>query len=177
MYILTRKRKIINSKSNIFEKGGKDIKNGVGMESNEEYLELVKRHTPKSKVISHAVAAFVGGGAICAVAEGVSQLLLYLGVAERDAYLWVTLIFIFIGSLLTALGVFDKIANIIYSGALVPVTGFSNAVSSAATDAGCEGKISGVGTKIFSVSGPVILFAALSGTLYGFVYFLVGLLK
>ena len=87
----------------------------------------------------------------------------------------VTLCFIFIGSALTAVGLFDKISNFLYAGVLVPVTGFSNSVTSAALDTRSEGYISGVGSKIFTVAGPVILFSALSGTLYGFIYFLVSL--
>ncbi len=145
------------------------------MEKSEKYLKLTQKHTPKSDTLSHAVRAFLGGGAVCALGEGLAFLYLYMGLDKKDAYLCVTLTFILLGSLATALGFFDKISNVIYAGVLVPVTGFSNSITSAAIDTRTEGYVNGVGSKIFTVAGPVILFAGISGTLYGFVYFLTSL--
>ena len=145
------------------------------MEKNEEYRQIVKKHTPKSKTLNHTLFAFLGGGGICLAGEGLAYLYSYLGANEENAYLLVTLTFIFLASIATALGFFDNISNYLYAGVLVPVTGFSNSVTSAALDTREEGYISGVGSKIFTVAGPVILFSALSGTLYGFIYFLVSL--
>ncbi len=142
------------------------------MEKSEKYLKLTYKHTPKSDTLSHAIRAFVGGGTLCALGEGLAFLYLYMGLDKKDAYLSVTLSFILLGSVATALGFFDKIANVIYAGVLVPVTGFSNSITSAAIDTRTEGYVSGVGSKIYVVAGPVILFAGISGTLYGFVYFL-----
>ncbi len=150
-------------------------KRRIFMQTSKEYRLLCDKRAPKSKVISHSVAAFLGGGFICAVGELLSYLYISLGLSQENAYLSVTLTFIVIASLLTGIGVFDKITNLIYAGTLVPVTGFSNAVTSAAIDTRNEGYISGVGSKIFTVSGPVILFAALSGFLYGLIYFLLNL--
>ena len=76
-------------------------------------------------------------------------------------------------SLATALGFFDKIARFCGAGTLVPVTGFSNSVTSAAIDNRSEGYISGVGAKIFTVAGPVILYSSVAGTVYGLIYFIV----
>ena len=145
------------------------------MEKSEKYINLTNKHTPKSDTLSHAIRAFVGGGALCAAGELLAFLYLYIGLDKKDAYLCVTLTFILLGSLATALGFFDKISNVIYAGTLVPVTGFSNSITSAAIDTRTEGYVSGVGSKIFVVAGPVILFAGIIGTLYGFVYFLTGL--
>lgn len=142
------------------------------MEKSEKYLYMTDKHTPKSSTVKHAVFAFIGGGAVCAAGELIAFLYLYMGAQKKDAYLLVTLTFILLGSLATALGFFDKIANVIYAGALVPVTGFSNSITSAAIDTRTEGYVSGVGSKIFTVAGPVILFAGISGSLYGFIYFL-----
>ncbi len=143
------------------------------MEKNEDYKRTVEKNTPKSRAVHNATAAFLGGGFICLIGEGLAALYQYFGIDKENGYLLVTLTFIFIGSLLTAVGLFDKISNFLYAGVLVPVTGFSNSVTSAALDTRSEGYISGVGSKIFTVAGPVILFCALSGTLYGFIYFLV----
>ena len=142
------------------------------MEKSEKYLRLTDKHTPRSSVAAHAARAFFGGRVLCAMGEGLAYIYLYMGLEVKDAYLCVTLTFILLGSLVTALGFFDKLSNIIYAGALVPVTGFSNSITSAAIDTRTEGYVSGVGSKIFTVAGPVILFAGISGTLYGFVYFL-----
>ena len=147
------------------------------METSEKYVRLTEKHTPKTSTLSHTVRAFFGGGLICALGECLASSYLYMGLEKKDAYLAVTLTFILIGSLATALGFFDKMANIVYAGVLVPVTGFSNSITSAAIDTRTEGYVNGVGSKIFTVAGPVILFAGISGSLYGFVYFLTGLLQ
>lgn len=142
------------------------------MEKNIDYKNCVMRHTKKSSTFKNAVYAFIGGGVLCTVGEILSYIYIYFGMSDTDAYLSVTLTFIFIGATLTALGVFDNLTNFIFAGALVPVTGFSNSVTSAAMDAADDGHTAGIGAKIFTVSGPVILFATLAGVLYGFVYYL-----
>ena len=109
------------------------------MEKNQEYRQITDKHTPKSKTAIHTLFAFLGGGAICLLAEALAYLYSYLGASEENAYLLVTLTFIFLGSLTTALGIFDNISNYLYAGVLVPVTGFSNSVTSAALDTREEG--------------------------------------
>jgi stage V sporulation protein AC len=104
---------------------------------------------------------------------GISENVLYLScVEEKTAKTLVTVTLIFIASVLTGFGVFDNIARHAGAGTLVPVTGFSNAVTSEAMDSRSEGVILGVGAKIFTVAGPVILFGILSGVVYGVIYFL-----
>ena len=132
------------------------------MDSNEK-LEIIKRHSPKSPVLKNCLWAFVGGGAICAIGEGVRLLLLSLGVSAEDAPMLVTLLFILIGSLLTALGVFDLLARKFGAGTLVPVTGFSNSITAEAVEARYEGYILGVGANrrgtrdcLFAVFGGYI---------------------
>ncbi len=142
------------------------------IQSNSFYKEIVKKNTPKTDLLKHSLLSFLGGGIICMTGELFSSFYIYLGIKSDEAYLITTLTFIFIGATLTSLGVFDNITNFFYSGTLVPVTGFSNAITSAAMDGAGTGHTVGVGTKIFSVCGPVILFATLSGVLYGFIYFL-----
>ncbi len=146
------------------------------MEKNIDYQSCVGRHTKQSSTFKNGVRAFLGGGALCAVGEILSYIYIYLGLSKTDAYLSVTLTFIFIGATLTALGVFDTLTGVIFAGALVPVTGFSNSITSAAMDAADDGHTVGIGAKIFTVSGPVILFATIAGVLYGFVYYLTTLI-
>ena len=138
-------------------------------------LHLIEKHSLKSPVFKNSIWAFFGGGAICALGEGIRLFLILLGVLEKDAPMYVTLIFIFIGSLLTALGVFDILAKRLGAGTLVPVTGFSNSITAEAVEARYEGYILGVGAKIFTVAGPVIAYSLLSGAIYGVILYFVNL--
>ena len=142
------------------------------MQKSSDYKEIIKAHSPKSKVVKNSTKAFFFGGLICFLGELLAEVYMILGVKEKNAYMLVTVSLIFIAALLTGLGVFDKIARHAGAGTLVPVTGFANAVVSPAIDTKSEGFILGVGAKIFTVAGPVILFAVLSGTLYGIIYFI-----
>ena len=143
----------------------------MNAERNEEYKLLITRHAPASPILKNCILAFIFGGAICSFGEALANLFSYLGLPTRDAYLSVSLFYILLSSLLTGLGVFDKIAKHAGAGTLLPVTGFSNAVTSAALDTRSEGFISGVGTKIFSVAGPVIIYSSIAGTVYGLLYY------
>ena len=136
--------------------------------------ELIKRHSPRSRVVRNSLLAFIFGGVICALGECLYHLYLYLGADEKTAPTLVSISLIFIAATLTVIGVFDMIAKHAGAGTLVPITGFSNAITSQAIDAKSEGFVLGVGAKIFTVSGPVILFGLGAGVLYGIIYVLVG---
>ena len=137
-----------------------------------EKKRLIEKHSPHTRVLKNAFWAFIFGGAICGAGQiGYMALLPVVG-DERLAATLVTLSLIFIGSVLTGFGVFDKIARHAGAGTLVPVTGFSNAVTSEAMDSESEGVVLGVGAKIFTVAGPVILFGVVSCVIYGVIYFI-----
>ena len=146
------------------------------MENSKTYKERIKRHTPKSRLWKTLPQAFLVGGALCAVCEAFATLLQKMGVEREDAYLTVTVTVIFISSLLTALGKFDKLAKYAGAGLSVPVSGFANSVTSSALDTRREGLVLGVGAGIFTVAGPVILYAVLSGVLYGAIYYILKIL-
>ena len=137
-----------------------------------EKKELIKKHSPGSTILKNSLLAFIFGGAICLIGELILGLYVNMGVDEKSASTLMTVTLIFIAALLTGLGIFDKIAKHAGAGTLVPVTGFANAVVSEAMDAKNEGYVLGVGAKIFTVAGPVILFGILSGVVYGVIYFL-----
>ena len=141
------------------------------IEKNEDYKRITKKYDKKSPVLKNSFFAFLTGGFLCFAGELLSSFYRFLGASFENSYLLVTITFIIIASLATAFGFFDKIARFAGAGTLVPVTGFSNAVTSAAIDNRSEGFILGVGAKIFSVAGPVILFSTLSGTVYGIIYY------
>ena len=138
----------------------------------QDYQALVKRRAARSPLLKNACAAFWTGGAICAFGEGLRMLFLFWGVEEKTSFTLVTVTLIFIAACLTGLGVFDCIARYAGAGTLLPVTGFANAVVSPAMDTKSEGFIMGVGTKIFTVAGPVLLYATVAGSLWGVIYFL-----
>ena len=144
--------------------------------NNTEKQKLIEKYSPRTKLVKNSVLAFLFGGVICAMAEGLFLIFLSLGIEEKLAGPLVTLILIFIASVLTGFGIFDRIAKHAGAGTLVPVTGFSNSVTSQAMDSSSEGIILGVGAKIFTVAGPVILFGISSGVLYGLIYFFYNLI-
>lgn len=138
----------------------------------EEYKEYAKKHAPKSPILKNCLKAFFCGGLICAISQGFRQLYsTAFGVETTTASALASITLAFIAIVLTALGVFDNIAKHAGAGTLVPITGFANAVSSPAIDSKSEGLVLGVGTKIFSVAGPVLLYGTLAGVIYGVIYY------
>ena len=133
--------------------------------------ELIKKHSPSSTLFKDCILAFIFGGFICCIGEALLLLYSSLGADEKTAGTLVTVSLIFLASVLTAFGIFDNIARYAGAGTLVPVTGFSNAVTSQAMDAKSEGYVMGVGAKIYTVAGPVILYGLLSGAIYGVIYY------
>jgi stage V sporulation protein AC len=144
------------------------------MDKNEK-IKLIKKYESRSPLIKNFIMSFLFGGTICLLGEFIKRGLIYLEISSDDARALTTVILIFIASVLTGLGIFDKIARHAGAGTLVPVTGFSNAVTSQAMDSGSEGIILGVGAKIFTIAGPVILFGITSGVIYGIIYYLFSL--
>lgn len=138
-----------------------------------DYKKYAKAHAPKSPTLKNCIRAFVVGGAICTLGQGLMQIYKELcKLSEEDAGALVSCSLIFIAVTLTALGIFDRIAKFAGAGTLVPITGFANAVVSPAIDAHSEGLILGVGAKIFTVAGPVLLYGTLAGAVYGVIYWI-----
>lgn len=147
------------------------------MENSKSYKKRIKLHTPPSSLIKDCTSAFFSGGLICLIGEMLIVFFKYLGMDEETSYTALTFFLILIAAILTAIGVFDKIARFAGAGTLVPVTGFANSVVSPAIDTKSEGFVLGVGAKIFTVAGPVILYGSLSGVLYGIIYYVITLLS
>lgn len=139
--------------------------------------QLIKKYSPPSRLFKNSLLAFIFGGALCTIGELLMMLYSQYISDESTVGMLVTVTLIGLGALLTGLGIFDKIARYAGAGTLVPVTGFSNAVVSEAMDSKSEGYVLGVGAKIFTVAGPVILFGLLSGVVYGVIYYALGMLS
>ena len=138
-----------------------------------QYKRYATAHAKRSPILKNCVLAFLIGGGICLFSEGLFMLFTSAAALSEDnarALCSVTLIFLAV--LLTGLGVFDKIAKHAGAGTLVPITGFANSVASPAIDSRAEGCVLGVGAKIFTVCGPVLLYGTLSGAIYGVIYWI-----
>ncbi len=141
------------------------------------YRRFADAHAPRSPMAKNCLLAFLAGGGICTLGQGLHDLfekLLHMGAEMSSTLTSVTLILIAV--ILTAFGSFDRIAKFAGAGTLVPITGFANAVVSPAIDSHAEGLVLGVGAKIFTVSGPVLLYGTLAGTVYGVLYWASGII-
>ncbi|MCR5649490.1 MAG: stage V sporulation protein AC [Oscillospiraceae bacterium] len=141
---------------------------------NEEYARLVKKLAPASPVAKDCAKAFVSGGVICAAGQALLEFWKAVGLAEKDAAAAVSVTLIFVGALLTGLGVFDKIAKHAGAGTLVPITGFANSVAASALEFKTEGFVAGTAVKMFTIAGPVIVFGVAASVVYGIVLVIVG---
>lgn len=143
--------------------------------TNKEYSEYVKKKTPNSKLFPNMIKAFIVGGLICCIGQGITDGLTAWGLSEENAATATSIILVFVGALLTGVGVYDDIAKFAGAGTLVPITGFSNSVVSPALEFKSEGFITGTAAKMFVIAGPVIVFGIASSIVYGIVLVLFGL--
>ncbi|MBQ8403116.1 MAG: stage V sporulation protein AC [Clostridia bacterium] len=142
----------------------------------ETYKKYAKSRAPSSPLLKDMLFAFLVGGAICAFAEGIYNFYLYIKIEEDTVRTLVPVTIVFLASLTTGLGVFDNLAKFAGAGTLVPITGFSNAVISPALDDKSEGLVMGVGAKMFTIAGPVIVYGVISSVIYGVLYWLCGVI-
>ena len=140
------------------------------------YKRFTDAHAPRSPILKNCSCAFLIGGLICVLGQGLRDVYQNLcGIEEENAAALTSITLILIAVILTAIGWFDRIAKFAGAGTLVPITGFANAVVSPAIDSHAEGLILGVGAKIFTVAGPVLLYGTLAGSIYGVIYWVAGL--
>jgi stage V sporulation protein AC len=140
----------------------------------EQYKKYASAHAKHSPLLKDCCFAFLIGGTICLLGELLTTLYRSLSfIPSSQAPTLTSITLIFLSVLLTGLGVYDKIAKIAGAGTLLPITGFANAVASPAIDSRAEGYVLGVGAKIFTVSGPVILYGTLTGAIYGLIYWII----
>ena len=143
------------------------------MQTKEEaYNEYVKRVTPKSNLLLNMVKAFLVGGIICTIGQVISTLFMNNGLDKDTANSWTLVILIATTVILTGFNIFPKIAKFGGAGALVPITGFANSVVSPAIEYKKEGQVFGIGCKIFTIAGPVILYGILSSWVLGVIYWI-----
>ena len=141
------------------------------MELNKKaYDEYVKQITPVNELGSDMLHAFVTGGTICALGQTSVMLMMnYLGMEKEDAQTWMLVELILTSILLTGFGIYPKLVKWGGAGALVPITGFANSVVAPAIEYKAEGHVFGIGCKIFTIAGPVILFGVFTSWILGII--------
>ncbi len=137
----------------------------------EEYKQMQKDAAPHSKSYLNIPMAFLVGGLICVIGQLLLEGYGALGLDKDAAATWNCVTLISLSALLTGFGVYERLAKHAGAGTLVPITGFANAISSSAIEAKSEGFILGVGAKIFTIAGPVILYGCAASVVYGIVYY------
>lgn len=142
--------------------------------SKTQYDQMVKKATPNSSLLADMAKAFVVGGIICVIGQVICDLYIMADISKDDASALTSATLILIGAALTAFGVYDKIANVGKAGTLVPITGFANSIVSPAMEYRTEGLVPGVGTKMFTIAGPVIVYGISASVVYAFLLKLFG---
>lgn len=143
--------------------------------TNEEYNEYLKKKSPPSPLVPDMIKAFIVGGLICCIGQGLISLWGMFDLSEEDAATAATITLVFLGAFLTGFGLYDDIAKFAGAGTLVPITGFANAVVSPALEFKSEGLVTGTAAKMFTISGPVIVFGLTASVVYGMILVLFGL--
>ena len=140
---------------------------------NKNYIEYVKAISPKTKQKRSLFHAFWVGGLICSIGQTFRYVLQYfVGLSGDELSSYVSLIMVFLGAILTGLGIYDRIGKYAGGGSIVPITGFANSVVSPAMEFKTEGYIYGTAAKMFIVAGPIIVFGIASSVLVGLLYFI-----
>ncbi len=139
---------------------------------NKNYLAYVNSFSPPTQHFKNCLRAFLVGGFICTIGQFLRYILEWAGLYGDELSGTVSTILIFLGTLLTGLGVYDRIGRNAGAGSIVPITGFANSVCSPAIEFKTEGLVYGMGAKMFIVAGPIIVFGVLSGTIVGILYLL-----
>ena len=145
----------------------------MNQERKQWYEEYVKEKTPVHNVYLNMAKAFVLGGTICVIGQGITNYCIKLGMDQETAGLWTALSLIFISVVLTGLNIYQKLATWGGAGALVPITGFANSVAAPAIEYKKEGQVFGIGCKIFTIAGPVILYGIFISWVLGIIFLII----
>lgn len=141
------------------------------------YQEYVKKKMPKSNLLKECIMAFIVGGLICTFGEVLNVLgedILLL--SEEGVGAFRSAVLIFLGALFTGIGIYDVLGRYAGAGSIVPITGFANSIVSPALEYKWEGYILGVGAKLFTIAGPVLVYGISSSILVGLIYYIIGVI-
>lgn len=136
------------------------------------YEQMVQKTSPRPNLTINCLKAFAIGGAICTFGQVINNLYRYWGMNKIDAGTMTSVTLIFLGALFTGLDIYDAIGNFAGAGSVIPITGFANSIVASAIEYKKEGYILGVGAKMFTIAGPVIVYGVISSVLVGLIYWL-----
>ena len=142
------------------------------LDTQKDYQEYVNQKSPNSPILKNCFNAFWVGGLICSIGQIIFSFCLYKGLDETASGTIVSIILIALSAFLTGLNIFNKIGKFAGAGSLVPITGFANSIVAPAMEYKSEGYIMGVGAKMFTVAGPVLVYGISTSIIVGIVYFL-----
>lgn len=139
--------------------------------NNKEYQDYIKKSSPKTKELKTLIPAFLVGGLICCIGEAISMAYaaIFPELSKTDLGSATSATLIFLGSLLTAIGVYDKIGAVSGGGSIIPITGFANSIVSPAMEYNREGIFYGICAKMFTIAGPIIVFGIAASVIVGIV--------
>ncbi|WP_422443851.1 stage V sporulation protein AC [Thermoanaerobacterium sp. DL9XJH110] len=141
----------------------------------QDYKNFVKQKRPKPPYLQNIIMAFLIGGLICVVGQLVMNFFISTGMSQKEAGAPTAAIMVFLGALLTGLGIYDKIGKRAGAGSIVPITGFANSIVAPAMEFKREGYVFGVAAKMFVVAGPVLVYGISSAVVIGLIYYLIKL--
>ena len=141
-----------------------------GEEQKKEYQDYVKQVTPTHSLWKNMAKAFLTGGIICVIGQGIMNYAQTLGLDRGAAGAWTSIVLVLLSVLLTGFNIYPGIAKFGGAGALVPITGFANSVAAPAIEFQKEGQVFGIGCKIFTIAGPVILYGVFTSWVLGVIY-------
>lgn len=137
----------------------------------QKFQQLYEQSKPKPNILLNSIRAFWTGGLICIVGEVIYDILIYFGIEKFEAMAFESILMILIGSILTGLGIYDKIGDYAGAGSVVPITGFANSIVSPAIEFKKEGFVFGVASKMFVIAGPVLVYGITSSFILGLLYY------
>ena len=140
--------------------------------TDKQYARLVEEMSPKSPIVRDCIGAFVIGGLICTLGQALINLYTFLGLEKDAAGTACSMTLVALSALLTGLSVYDDIAKLAGAGTLVPITGFANSIAAPAVEFRTEGFILGLGAKMFTIAGPVIVYGLSASVVYGVIYWI-----
>ena len=139
------------------------------IETNQEYSDYVDQKSPNSPILKNCFNAFWTGGLICSIGQIIMDFSMFKGLDQTSASTVVSIVLIGIAALLTGLNIFNRIGKFAGAGSLIPITGFANSIVSPAIEYKSEGYVMGVGGKMFTVAGPVLVLGICSTVLIGLI--------
>lgn len=140
------------------------------LNTQKDYQNYVDEKSPNSPIFKNCICAFLIGGLICSIGQIIMDFCIYRGLSETTASTVVSILLIALSAFLTGLNLFNKVGKIAGAGSLIPITGFANSIVAPAMEYKSEGYVMGVGAKMFTVAGPVLVYGISSAIVVGLVY-------